>query len=82
MNSVSIRDLHNRTGRIVRGVAKHGRIVVTDRGVPVAELHPYPEGNLAGRWIRRRILPEYAKIMNRPMQDDCTVGISTDRDAR
>jgi len=56
--------------------------LVTDRGVPVAEIHPYREEDLAGRWKRRRILPKYAKIMNRPMQGDCTAAISADRDAR
>jgi antitoxin (DNA-binding transcriptional repressor) of toxin-antitoxin stability system len=56
--------------------------VVTDRGVPVAELRPYRAPSAKGRWARRRLLPEYARIMNRPVPGDITESISADRDAR
>ena len=80
MTSVSIRELHTRTGHIVRRAAAQGKVIVTERGVPVAELHPYVAMSAAERWKRRRILPEYAKIMNRPMCTDITAAISADRD--
>jgi prevent-host-death family protein len=82
MTTVSIRELHARTGHFVRAASKRGHVVVTDRGVPVAELHPCRVENAADRWKRRRILPEYARIMNQPMGGDSTQGISADRSAR
>ncbi len=81
MTSVTMRELHLRTGHIVRQAAL-GKVVVTERGVPVAELHPYVAETAVQRWKRRRILPEYARIMNLPMGTDSTAGISADRDAR
>jgi len=80
MTTVSMRELHNRTGHIVRKAAAQGKIVVTERGEPVAELHPYHQDDPAERWKRRRILPEYARIMNQPIGGDITDAISTDRD--
>jgi prevent-host-death family protein len=80
MTSVTMRELHARTGHIVRQAASHGKVVVTERGVPVAELHPYVPLTAAQRWKRRRILPEYARIMNRPMGTDITASISADRE--
>ena len=82
MTTVSIRELHARTGHFVRAASLRDRIVVTDRGVPVAELNPCRVENAADRWKRRRILPEYARIMNKPMGGDSTLGISADRDNR
>ena len=40
MKTASIRDLHLRTGAIVREAAKGCVIVIENRGVPVAELRP------------------------------------------
>jgi antitoxin (DNA-binding transcriptional repressor) of toxin-antitoxin stability system len=40
MKTISIRELHLRTGRWVRHAAVHGRVVVTDRGRGVAALQP------------------------------------------
>jgi prevent-host-death family protein len=82
MTSVTMRELHARTGHIVRQAAAQGKVVVTERGVPVAELHPYVAVSAAELWKRRRILPEYARIMNVPMGGDSTAAISADRDAR
>ncbi len=58
MKTVSIRDLHLATGRLVRRVAQTGALVITDRGRPVATLQAFdglPEGRpLPNRetWIR------------------------------
>jgi antitoxin (DNA-binding transcriptional repressor) of toxin-antitoxin stability system len=82
MATISLRELHHRTGALVRQAATHGALVVTDRGVPVAELRPYRAPSAKGRWARRRLLPEYARIMNRPVPGDITESISADRDAR
>ena len=41
MTKITIRELHLDTGRWVRRAAARQRIVITDRGSPVAELAPY-----------------------------------------
>ena len=41
MRTISIRELHLKTGRWVRHAASGGPIVVTDRGRRVAALHPF-----------------------------------------
>jgi antitoxin (DNA-binding transcriptional repressor) of toxin-antitoxin stability system len=41
MKTVSIRELHLRTGRWVRHAASRGPIVVTDRGRRIAALQPF-----------------------------------------
>lgn len=41
MKTISIRQLHERTGSWVRSAAKDGRFVVSDRGRPVAVLGPF-----------------------------------------
>jgi antitoxin (DNA-binding transcriptional repressor) of toxin-antitoxin stability system len=41
MRSISIRELHINTGRWVRHAARHGAVVVTDRGRVVARLQPH-----------------------------------------
>jgi len=40
MKAISIRELHERTGRWVRQAGQRGRIVITERGRPVAALAP------------------------------------------
>jgi antitoxin (DNA-binding transcriptional repressor) of toxin-antitoxin stability system len=40
MKTITIRELHLRTGRWVRHAAVHGQVVVTDRGRQVAALQP------------------------------------------
>ncbi len=41
MRTISIRELHLRTGRWVRHAASSGPIVVTDRGRRIAALQPF-----------------------------------------
>lgn len=41
MKTITIRELHMRTGRWVRHAAVHGPVVVTDRGRRVAALQPF-----------------------------------------
>jgi antitoxin (DNA-binding transcriptional repressor) of toxin-antitoxin stability system len=40
MKTISIRDLHEKTGQWVRLIRRHGEILVTDRGEAVARLSP------------------------------------------
>ena len=54
MKRVSIRDLHLHTGKWVRGVAEHRRIVITDRGRPVATIMPFDESETTATFSQRR----------------------------
>jgi antitoxin (DNA-binding transcriptional repressor) of toxin-antitoxin stability system len=48
MKSITIRELHLKTGRWVRHAASRGPIAVTDRGRLVAALQPF-DASLTGR---------------------------------
>lgn len=41
MRTITIRELHLKTGRWVRHAAAHGPVVVTDRGRQIAALQPF-----------------------------------------
>lgn len=62
MKRVSIRDLHLHTGRWIRGVAEHHRILVTDRGRPVAEIVPYEEKEVTVSFSDRRESAEFKEL--------------------
>ncbi len=53
MKTISIRELHLKTGRWVRHAASGGPIVVTDRGRRVAALQPF-DGSTTGRPLPNR----------------------------
>lgn len=62
MKSVSIRELHEKTGEWVRLAEAHEEIVITDRGRPVASLTPYRRPAKRNRFSARKVLPAYAKL--------------------
>ena len=77
---ISIRELHERTGAVVREAAAAGyAVVVTDRGRPVATLAPYVERHERRSFRHRTLLPEFASLTRRTVSDSA-VGISEDRD--
>ena len=53
MRTISIRDLHLKTGQWVRRAATHGPIVVTDRGRRIAALQPFDD-SMASRPLPNR----------------------------
>jgi prevent-host-death family protein len=53
MKTISIRELHLKTGQWVRHVASRGPIVVTDRGRRVAALQPF-DASVTGRPLPNR----------------------------
>src|SRR5580704_12966369 len=53
MKTISIRELHLKTGRWVRHAASRGTVVVTDRGRRVAALQPF-DASVAGRPLPNR----------------------------
>jgi antitoxin (DNA-binding transcriptional repressor) of toxin-antitoxin stability system len=78
MRTITIRDLHLETGRWVREAAQRRRIVVTDRGRPVAELSPF-DARRSGKPLPDR----EARIQRRSrIEVDSTVYISDMREGR
>lgn len=62
---VPIRELHARTGHYVRGPSTRGRIVVTDGGVPVAELRGLAADERTGKettWAERPLVSGFAAL--------------------
>ena len=53
MKTISIRELHLKTGEWVRRAARRGPIVVTDRGRRVAALQPF-DASMTGRPLPNR----------------------------
>jgi len=78
MKRISIRELHLRTGDWIRRTLAEGRIVVTDRGRPVASLIPYELEETGTKFGSRRLLPEFAALAS--VAGDSTVEVSEDRD--
>lgn len=81
MTSVSIRELHEKTGEWVRLAEAHEQIIITDRGRPVASLAPYRRPAKRNRFSARKILPAYAKLRGKLSGGtESTALISEDRD--
>lgn len=82
MKTISIRELHEKTGEWVRAAAAHEQIIVTDSGKPVAVISPHrapPKGN---KFANRKLLPGFAKLMKTPLGGrDSSEIISEERDA-
>ena len=81
MKEITIRELHARTGACVREAAEWGRIIVKDRGRPVATILPYKDSEHGHTpFAERRLVPGFAALPTMP--GDCTEGISEDRGQR
>ena len=80
MKTISIRELHTRTGHYVRRAATDP-IVITDRGETVARLVPVaePAGLTFGQ---RRLRPGFRRFLAMPLKSgtDSTQIVSEDRD--
>lgn len=76
MKTVTIRDLHHRTGDVVRASA-HEKILITERGRAVALLKGVQPADLAGELFPKRDRRKMPRI-----RVDSTVYISEDRDGR
>jgi prevent-host-death family protein len=78
MQTISIRELHLGTGNWVRRVARDGRVVITDRGRPVATLSPFAPADLGTAFGNRELTAGFAAL--RVTAGDSTVYVSEDRD--
>lgn len=62
MKTISIRQLHEKTGQWVRQAEAHEQIIITDRGHPVAALAPYSAPVRGNRFRDRKLLPAFQKL--------------------
>jgi len=63
MKTISIAELHERTGEYVRQAAESGGIYVTDRGRTVAKIVPEPKGSGVPYFARRKLTPAFRRLM-------------------
>jgi prevent-host-death family protein len=86
MKTITIRQLHEKTGEWVRKAERHGEIIVTDRGEPVAKIVPQSKEPEAPYFARRKMTPEFKKLWESGKLGaggtDLTQMISEDREDR
>ncbi len=85
MKTVNIRQLHARTGELVRQAARHGEIRVTDSGRVVARILPTTEPAEVPYFARRKLSPAFKRLDESGKTGrgtDSTVAISEDREDR
>jgi len=83
MKAISIRELHEKTGKYVRQAAEDGEIYVTDRGKIVAKIIPQTDAPEIPYFARRKLTPAFHKLMKSGKLrggTDSTRIISEDRD--
>lgn len=78
MKEISIRDLHLNTGKWIRKISLEQKIVITERGEPVATLIPFESDHKATSFRRRKLVRGFATLP--PVEHDSADYISTDRD--
>ena len=84
MKTISLRELHNNTGKWARQAAVED-ITLTDRGVPIAKVVAVGKGKGEKTWANRTLLPAYAALMKAgklKSTGDSTKYISEDRTSR
>ena len=81
MKAITIRQLHDETGRWIRKAAALGELSVTERGRVVAKLMPASAPAATPYFAHRRLLPAF-KAARLTGDRDATAGISADRDGR
>jgi prevent-host-death family protein len=82
MKTISVRELHEKTGEWVRQAGRHGEILVTDRGKTVAKILPAAGLQANPYFSRRKITPAFRRLMDRGLLQggtDSTQIISDDR---
>jgi prevent-host-death family protein len=80
MKTISIRELHARTGAWVRRAVELGAITVTERGKPVVRLEAVADARSANLFRDRRLRPGYARLRGKLGRGtDSTTIVSEDR---
>ena len=81
MKTISIRELHEKTGDWVRRSAKLGAITVTDRGKAIARIEPVEAAAAVNPFAARKLRRGYARLLGRLKGGtDSTQAVSEDRD--
>ena len=81
MKTISLKELHERTGAWVRKAVKLGAITVTDRGKPLARLEAIVEERRPNPFRTRRLRAGYARLRGKlGGGTDSTVIIADNRD--
>ena len=62
MKTVSIRELHAKTGELVREASQHGHISVTDNGRTIAKIVPEADGTGVPYFAQRKPSTSFAKL--------------------
>ena len=80
MKTISLRELHERTGAWVRKAVELGGITVTDRGKPVVRIEAIAEST-SNPFRTRHLRPGYARLQGTLSRGtDSTTIVSEDRD--
>jgi prevent-host-death family protein len=85
MKTVTIRELHARTGELVRQAARDGEIRVTDSGRIVAKILPEAEPAPVPYFARRKVSAAFRRLDESGKTargTDSTIAISEDREDR
>ena len=85
MKTVTIRELHSRTGALVREASRHGEIRVTDNGRVVAKILPEAEPAQVPYFARREVSTAFKRLDESGKTGrgiDSTLAISEDREDR
>jgi prevent-host-death family protein len=85
MKTISIRELHARTGELVRQASRYGEIQVTDNGRVVAKIIPQNERTEEPYFARRKLSAAFKKLDQSGKTGggtDSTIAISEDREDR
>lgn len=83
MKTISIKELHEKTGEWLRRVRVEGEVVVTERGTPVARMLPPVRVPAVSPFSRRKLLRGVARLIERPLGGpDSAEIIATMRDGR
>jgi prevent-host-death family protein len=83
MKTISIKELHDKTGHWLRKVRAEGEVVVTERGNPVARMLPPARSPAGNPFAKRKLLRGVAQLIERPIGGPNSAAIiSAMRDGR
>jgi prevent-host-death family protein len=78
MKKITIRELHIDTGKLVRSASREQKLIVTDRGTPIATITPYTRDDAGKSFSQRKLIPGFSALTRQ--SGDSTSIISEDRD--
>ena len=85
MKQVSLRELHEKTGSLIRDARRVGGLIVTDRGAAIARIEPVDSRPAPNPFLARQVLPAYQRLLRSGRLGrgtDSRRSVSDDRDGR